>query len=185
MGGAACKGCPYLDKLEELANHKIAIVPDAKLASLAEGKIPDEVFIQNIDVPIILKKNERVAFILKEISYCEERRQRVSSGSGGYSFRVTRGIWYHTGNLAGPQYKDSIQKIDTGSLIITSIRFVFIGSMKTVDQPHSKIDAITPFNNGIGISRSNKQKAEYFIGNYHWPPIASVFMGLVKKSNQE
>ena len=78
-------------KSEELANHKISIVPDAKLASLAEGNIPDEVFIQNIDVPIILKKNERVAFILKEISYCEERRQRYPPVQGDTAFALPEG----------------------------------------------------------------------------------------------
>ncbi len=171
-------------KVDELAHHNIPIVTDTKLAEYAAGDIPDEMFHQNMETPIILKKNERIAFYLKGISYNEERRQRVSRGSGGYSFRVAKGVWYHTGNISGPQYRDAIQKIDDGSLMITSARYIFIGSMKNVDQPHSKIDAITPFVNGIGISRSNKQMIEYYLGNYHWPLIASVFMGIVKKSNQ-
>lgn len=57
-------------------------------------------------------------------------------------------------------------------------------SLKNVDQPHSKVDAITPFSNRIGISRANKQNIEYYVGNFHWPLIASVFMGIVKNSNQ-
>jgi hypothetical protein len=159
-------------KVGELADHKISIVPDAKLASFVEGNIPDEIFIQNIEAPILLQKNEKVAFYLKGISYCEERGQ------------LTRGVWYHNGNLTLPHYSNEIKKIDTGALVITSIRFVFIGLMKIVDQPHSKIDAITSFKNGIRISHTNKRKTEYFIGDYHWPPIASVFMGLAKKNNQ-
>ena len=172
--------------LNELSNHNFPIIPDAQLALFAEGDIPDEIYEKpdQITIPVILKKNEFVAFTLKNIEYCEERQKRVSSGGGSYSFRITKGVWFHTGKLSSPQYTSVIQGLDTGMLIVTSLRFVFVGNKKNIDQPLTKITSITPFRDGIGIARSNKQKTEYFKGDYHWPVISSIFIGLIKKVNQ-
>jgi hypothetical protein len=169
---------------DKLSEPGLPLVSDADLASVSMGE--GELFARIINeadqnVPIILKQNEQAIFLLQNTSLSEERIQRTSSGSGAFSFRVAKGVWFHTGRLSQPEYASTLQVIDSGSLVITNKRYGFVGNNKSVDQSLSKIIAIKPFNDGMGIVRSNKQKVEYYKGSYHWPLIASIFMGVVKK----
>jgi len=169
---------------DKLAEPGLPIVSDADLASISigEGEFFERIINEaDQNVPIILKQDERAMFLLPNATLSEERSQRTSSGAGAFSFRVAKGVWFHTGRLSQPEYASTLQVIDSGPLVITNKRYVFVGNNKSVDQSLSKITAIKPFNDGMGIVRSNKQKVEYYKGSYHWPLIASIFMGVVKK----
>ena len=169
---------------DKLSEPGLPIVSDADLASVSmgEGELFERIIKEaDQNVPIILKQNEQAIFFLQNATLSEERSQRISSGAGAFSFRVAKGVWFHTGRLSQPEYASTLQIIDSGSLVITTKRYVFVGANKSVDQNLSKITAIKPFNDGMGIVRTNKEKVEYYKGSYHWPLIASIFMGVVKK----
>ena len=69
-------------------------------------------------------------------------------------------------------------------MVFTNKRYIFLGNAKNIDQPLTSLTAITPFNDGVSFIRSGKQKTEFFSGNYHWPLMSSIIIGLVKKANE-
>jgi hypothetical protein len=171
--------------LVELKEKPLAVLTDADLVRFADGDIPDDIFTAaKQQVAIILKKGERVAFAMQNVSFCEERQQKVSSGGGSYSYRIGKGMWFHTGRLSDPKYASVITPVDQGTLYLTTHRYVFVGKFKNIDQPHGKVTSVTLYRDGMGVARSNKQKVEYFKGAYHWPIVASIMLGLVKKAGE-
>jgi hypothetical protein len=132
-----------------------------------------------LPVNIALKKDEQIKFYLAPINYLEERSKRVSST--GYSFRITKGMWYRTTNT--PKYENQLEQLDSGYLVLTNKRYIFIGARKNIDQSYKKVTAVNIHSDGIGIIRSNKQRTEYFTGNFHWPLIGSIITGFVKREN--
>jgi hypothetical protein len=42
------------------------------------------------------------------------------------------------------------------------------------------LTAVEPFSDGIGVSRSNKQKTEYFVGGFDGLMIKAVIEGAIK-----
>lgn len=169
---------------EKLLEPGLPIVSDDDLASVSngEGELFESIISEaNQEVPIILKQSERAVISLPNAFLSEHRSQRVSSGGGFISFKVTRGVWYHTGRLSQPEYATVLKVLDKGALTLTTKRYVFSGTSNSVDQSLSKITEIRPFVDGLGIIRSGKQKMEYYRGDYHWPLMASIFLGVVKK----
>jgi hypothetical protein len=167
------------DKLSDIG---LPLFSDAQLSEVSNGE--GELFEQFIsqpfqNTPVILKQGERLLLNFNNIVLSEERSQR---SSGSFSFRVTKGVWFHTGRIFQPG--SSIQQIDIGTFAVTDKRYVFVGGKKSVDQSLSKITTIQPFSDGFGVSRSNKQKIEYYSGTYHFPLISSLFMGIIKKYGQ-
>ena len=57
-----------------------------------------------------------------------------------------------------------MKEIDTGTLVITNKRVVFVGIKKTVSIDLRKIFSINIFKDGISIQRENKKRIEYFTG---------------------
>ncbi len=171
--------------LNGLGTHE-NVISDADLESIANGNL-DNVTIQmagdTLKTNVILKKDEKIMFYLSSIDYLEERSKRVSSGGGGFSFRVTKGVWYRTPALNSPQYANVITQLDSGVLILTNKRYIFTGSSKNIDVPFTKITSIDPYQDGVGIARANKQRTEIFTGSYHWPLIISIITGFVKRAN--
>jgi hypothetical protein len=171
--------------IPELNSHELPIVSDAQLEEYANGNL-DGLSIEmkgNVQRDIILKKNEKIFFMLSPIDYLEERSKRVSGRGQGFSFRVTKGVWYRTSRFQS-EYADTITKLDSGVLIFTNKRYIFLGNSKNIDQFLTSLTAINPFTDGVSIIRSGKQKIEFFSGDYHWPLMSSIILGLVKKANE-
>lgn len=188
IGDAYSNTLPFMQGRElsrdKLSEPGLPIIPDTDLVSvsLGEGELFDRIISEaDQKAPIILKQNEQVVFFLQNTTLSEQRSQRISSGAGAFSFKVAKGVWFHTGRLSQPEYASTLQTLDIGTLVLTTKRYIFVGANKSVDQVLSKITAIKPFTDGLAIIRSNKQKVEYYHGGYHWPLMASVFMGVVKK----
>jgi len=114
----------------------------------------------NEEVPIILKKNEEPHLFFPNIELHEDRmiRRRV-----GGAIRVAKGVYLGSSRSeSSPERKH----IDTGELILTNKRLVFIGARKSVDIDLRKIIGIEPYRDAICINRSNKKNVEWFIGNF-------------------
>lgn len=171
--------------IQELSTHNISVVSDEQLAEFSQGNL-ENLTVQmsgDLDRDIILKKDERIVFWLGPIDYLEERKKKVSGGAAGFSFRVTKGVWYRTMKI-NSQYEDTLTMQDSGILILTNKRYIFMGGGKNIDQPLTALTAINPFADGVSFVRSGKQRTEFFRGNYHWPLISSIIIGLVKNANQ-
>jgi hypothetical protein len=70
--------------------------------------------------------------------------------------------------------------MDTGNLFVTNKRFVFVGNHKNIDFPLGKVLAVEPFSDGIGISRANKQKTEYFVGGFDGLTVKAAIEGAIR-----
>ncbi|MCE5214549.1 MAG: zinc-ribbon domain-containing protein [Methanobacterium sp.] len=131
--------------------------------NLASGRVK---LTSSTSSPMILKKNEVCNLVLPNISFLEARSVRQTLGGyGGPSFRVAKGVSFRLGGVSARSVShDELKKIDQGTLVLTSKRLTFLGSMRTVNIDLRKIVAIEPYKDGIGSQRENKQKTEYFTG---------------------
>jgi hypothetical protein len=171
--------------IPELNSHELPIVSDAQLEEYANGNLEGLSFEMRGDVKrdIILKKNEKIIFMMSPIDYLEERSKGVTGRGQGYSFRIAKGVWYRTSQFRS-EYASNITKLDSGVMALTNKRYIFLGSAKNIDQPLTSLTSITPFIDGVSFIRSGKQKTEFFSGNYHWPLISSIIIGLVKQASE-
>jgi hypothetical protein len=169
--------------IPELSKHELPIVPDAQLEEYAKGNL-EGLSIEmkgDLNTEIFIKKDEKIVLWLGPITYLEERRRRGSGRAGGFSIRIAKGLWYRTPQMySGPANELAI--LDSGILVITNQRYIFKGRTKNIDQPLNSLTSINPFSDGISIVRSSKQKTEFFRGDYHWPLISSIIIGLVKNA---
>lgn len=169
---------------DKLRDPDLPIRSDEDLADIANatGDLFERILVEaDQNVPIILRKSERAVFVLPNVSLLEERSRRVPGGLGSFSFRIVKGVWYHTGRLSQPQYASALTTLDSGVLVLTTARYLFVGRARSIDQALTKITSVRPFNDGIGIARTNKQKLEYYQGSYHWPMMSSIFMGVLRR----
>jgi len=169
--------------IPELKSHNIPVGSDAQLEEFAKGNLDGLTIQMDSDLrrDIILKRDEKIVFWLSPIDYIEERRKRGSGAIGSFSFRIKKGVWYRTAQIYGGN-ADELTKLDSGVLVFTNKRYIFLGNTKNIDQPLTSLAAINPFSDGVSFIRSGKQRTEFFSGNYHWPLMSSIIIGLVKNA---
>jgi hypothetical protein len=129
------------------------------VARVNDGRLPI------LDAPrLMIKEGEVVhletpAALLKEVAIREYR-----GGYGGVSFRIAKGVRYHTGGMRGRSVVvgSELQTADTGVLSISSRRAVFIGTSKTIEFAYARLVNIEVFTDGIRFHVSNRQSAPLF-----------------------
>lgn len=103
---------------------------------------------------------EQPAALMKEVV----RRQYVG-GYSGFSFPIGKtGIRYRVGGVRGHSevVGTELQVADQGTLVISSLRAVFIGNKSTMDMPYAKLVGVQVFTDGIRFNLSNRQRAPLF-----------------------
>jgi hypothetical protein len=170
--------------ITELKSHEIPIAPDAQLEEYAKGNLEGLTIEMKGELKrnIILKKEEKIILWMGPIDYLEERRKIGSGGEGNFSFRIAKGVWYRTPQIYG-EHADELKELDSGILVFTNKRYIFMGNTKNIDQPLTSLTSITPFYDGVSFVRAGKQKMEFFKGNYHWPLMSSIILGLITNAN--
>jgi hypothetical protein len=170
--------------VSQLKNHGLFIISDTELEQLGhgEGEIFQGLLNHKVNVNIIPKKNEDFVFAIGNISLKEERSKRISTPTSGVGFKITKGVYYRIGNIGQSQYASELTLIDIGNFYLSTQRYIFTGSKQVIDQPLSKITTLTPYSDGLSISRANKQKVEYYVGgDNHWPFIHGLLSGLLSR----
>lgn len=123
--------------------------------------------LEPINVDLLLNKDEEVYFMEQGIDYSEERNVRVNRGRG-ISFRVIKGVYYHTGGSES-HYLPNIERIDKGSLYLTNKRAIFKGRFETRTFDLNKIISIENFSDAIALSGVAKKTPYFFVHNpYLW-----------------
>jgi hypothetical protein len=172
--------------LSQLKNHGLYIIPDSDLEQLSrgEGEIFEGLLNHDFNINIVTKKNEKFFMVFPEVFLKEERSKRVYTPVSGMGFRITKGVYYRLGSVGQSQYSSELTMIDRGNFYISNQRYIFQGSKQTIDQQLSKITAITPYVDALGISRSNKKKVEYYVGgSTHWPFVFALISGVITRNN--
>lgn len=121
------------------------------IKSVQNGVIPHT----NIAIPVILGKNENVLWTYNGVNLYQEKITREYVGrSGGFSFRVMKGVTYRTGRFKGhPVEHSSMDFQGSGALYITNKNLIFYSQMKSVKIPYNKIVGITPYSDGIEVHK--------------------------------
>jgi hypothetical protein len=96
---------------------------------------------------------------LKKVAVTE-----YEAGYSGVSFRIAKGVRFHTGGARGRRIVVGHQlvSLDSGKLIITSQRVVFLGQNNSIEMLFSKILSLEVFEDGVRIHLSNRKNSPSF-----------------------
>ena len=109
----------------------------------------------NFSAPIILGKNETILWTYNGVSLYQEKITKEWVGrSGGFSFKIIKGVYYRTGRMKGhPVEHSSMEFQGNGSLYVTNKNLIFYSQMKSAKVPFNKIVGITPYSDGIEVHK--------------------------------
>jgi hypothetical protein len=107
-----------------------------------------------------------------ELGYIETfaellKRQAVrewQSGSAGISFRIAKGVRFSTSQTRGRMVTvgSTLVPSDSGPIVVTSRRVVFLGDERTIEVPLSKLISLDVFDDGIRIHSSGRAAPPLF-----------------------
>lgn len=139
------------------------MVKFAALRDLAEGTLPTP-FV-DVRVPFRMMKSEALIWLFEGVDYSLTRtRREFRGGSVGVNVRVARGVYLRQSSFRGRpvEVNESVQ-VDTGLLGITTKHIYFTGPSRSFRIRHNKIVSLTPFSDGVGLTRdSATARPEFF-----------------------
>lgn len=96
----------------------------------------------------------------------EHTQTRRVGGSAGPSFRVAKGVYFHTSAFASQPVRQTYTAVDDrGILTVTNMRVIFIGAKHSLAWPVSKILSLTPFTDGVQVNPENRSPVVFQTGN--------------------
>lgn len=93
-------------------------------------------------------------------SLLDERTYRqYVGGSHGVSFRIAKGVYYHTGSTRGRSIPvTQIVTVDSGFLGITNKRVAFVGMKSSISAEWKKVLAAEPASDGVMFAFTSRKK---------------------------
>lgn len=130
------------------------IVKAATLRDVMEGKVPARVQWPS-QVPFILQKSEQLVWLFFNVPLLEEKVVKTYvGGQRGASIRIAKGMYYRTSGFRGRTIETSqVLEVDRGTLGIATKHVYFGGPKKSFRIPYDKIVGLTPYTDGIGITK--------------------------------
>jgi hypothetical protein len=124
-------------------------------------------------IPAGFDVDEGVLCVLPGIDLLEPRavRRSIRSGRsvyGGPTIRLARGLSFRFGasgstGTSESESFDELRQIDHGTLILTTKRLAFLGSLRTNSSSLDDLIGVKDFTGGIQVHRERKQKAETYL----------------------
>jgi len=108
-----------------------------------------------INAPVLLTKGETALWSYNGVTMYQEKVTRHYVGrTGGFSFRIIKGVTYRTGGFKGhPVETSSMENMGVGSLYITDKNIIFMGQQRSIKVPYNKIIGINPYSDGMEVQR--------------------------------
>ena len=135
----------------------------ATLRDLTEGTLPKS--FAHVQVPFRMMKSENLIWEFQGEDYRLTRtRREFRGGSVGVNVRVARGINLRQSSFRGrPVEVNESVHMDTDVLGVTTKQIYFTGSARSFRYRHNKIVSLTPFSDGVGLTRdSATARPEFF-----------------------
>ena len=135
------------------------IMPRMVVAKVNDGRLP------TVDEPnIMLKKDEVVHAEMTSALLKTVKIREYQGGYSGVSFRIAKGVRYHTGGTKGRSVVvgTELQVQDEGVLSVTSQRAVYMGAGKTIEMPYKKLVNLNVFSDGVQFHMSNRVNPPMF-----------------------
>jgi|SRR5579872_232591 len=133
----------------------LEIVHDAVLGlrrqQVSQGPIPQ------IAVSSIISKPGESFYYSANALFLQHRLHRdYVGGTQGISFRIFPGVYYRIGGYRShPIDRVSVDPIDSGTLAVSNLRILFIGTKASVEQPLSRVTAVHRLPDGVEILSGN------------------------------
>ena len=147
------------------------VVKGSILRDIFEGIIPAQRVDVNEQIPILFQKNESIIWVFHHVSYFEHRTRTVYQGSSqGLSMKIAKGLYYRVSAFKGnPVRIEEMNFKTTGLGVVTTKHFYFSSSITSFKIPFSKIVAINPYEDGVGIQKDGvSSKPQVFKGIDGW-----------------
>lgn len=145
--------------VQAMMQHNFPLFEEMVIAGINDHRFPTM-----SEPPIMLKDGETAygsfsAALMKEVTLREfqGRSQSVSVPLG-------HGVRYRVGGMRGHSVVVGTQLVpqDTGILVVTSARSVFVGQKKTLEFRNDKLLGVEQYSNGLRLNVSNRQTASLF-----------------------
>lgn len=124
-------------------------------------------FLPEVASSLLVQKKGEVVHLEVQATLLKDVAIRQSQGGySGFSFPIGKtGVRYRVGGYRGHSVVVGTKRVqdDTGTLVISSQRAVFLGSKKTLDLPYAKLVNLTVFGDGVQFHESNRQAAPVFL----------------------
>jgi hypothetical protein len=86
------------------------------------------------------------------------------AGSRGVSIRVAKGLSFRLGGMAGrSESHEELSMLDRGTLILTSKRLIFIGSVRTKNIPLSDLLGLEAHTDALRVNHVGNSKPEVYV----------------------
>ena len=121
------------------------------LKNLQNGIVPSS----NVPSPIMLGRGESVIWTYNGVSMYQEKTVKEYGGRrSGWSFRVMKGITYHTGGTKIKPIEHTYMDFKgTGTLYVTNKHLIFQSPTSAQKVPYTKMIGVTPYSDGIEVHR--------------------------------
>lgn len=121
------------------------------ISNLQNGILPTS----TTNPPIILSKGESILWTYNSVTMFQEKVEKHYEGDrSGWSFRVMKGVYYHTGGTKlKPIEQRYMNNEGVGTLYITNKHIIFQAPNAAQKIPYSKLIGITPYSDGIEVHR--------------------------------
>jgi hypothetical protein len=115
--------------------------------------------------PLELKTGEQALLSVPAVLSRNQTRTRYVGGSQGFSFPIGHtGIRYRVGSFHGqPVSQQVLTQVDRGSVVVTTQRIAFVGSLKSVVIPLLKIVHIEVYNDGLAVFHEGRENADFVL----------------------
>lgn len=128
-----------------------SVFPGAAVSVLDQGNLPT----LNIST-LILASGEICHFVDKACQVTQKTIRHTRHRSRGTSFRIAKGITYHTGGGLSSPVEEVIPVYTPGYLYITNKRIIFTAREKAFDKKLSALSALTPYCDAVGLQFGSK-----------------------------
>jgi predicted nucleic acid-binding Zn-ribbon protein len=120
--------------------------------------------IRPVQTSLVLKPKE-VAAVEVIATLCRfKTKTEFVGGSHGVSIPLGHGFRYRVSSFRGhPVQSEYLAHLDTGKLIVTNKRLVFLGDKREVSIPIAKLLQVEPYSDALGIAREGKETKEIYL----------------------
>lgn len=130
------------------------VVQAAVVRDVLLGHVPERCKFDG-DLPVNIRKGERLIWVFLKSKYLEEtKRGESGGGESGRGVRVGKGEYHEIGEFKGVAGEHpAFSHVDTGYTVITDKHVYFSGAVRSVRMSYGKIVSFRPFADGVGVMR--------------------------------
>lgn len=129
----------------------LSVLPGAAINAIQSGALPT----LNVNT-LILSSGETCHFVDKSCLVTQKTVRHYQRKNNGMSFRVMKGVTYHTGGGESHPIEQQIPVYTLGYLYITNKRVVFAAREKSFEKKLTSLTTITLYSDAVGLQFASK-----------------------------